>query len=226
MSMLEWADTGEKLYETGVEKVVLFPQMAGGVYGAGVAWSGVTNVSEKPTGAEATAIYADNGKYLNLISNEDLEGSIEAYMYPNEWKECDGSAEIAPGVYISQQSRKGFGLCFRSKIGNDTDGVDHGYKLHIIYGANAAPTEMAYNTINESVEPSAMSWEFKTTPVNVDGCKPTARIVIESTKADSAKLKDLESILYGSDDKESRLPLPDEIASLMATTTGGDGAEG
>lgn len=217
MSKIVWDKTGERFYETGVKYGVLYIP-TDGVYSKGVAWNGLTAVTESPSGAEATPLYADDTKYLNLMSNEEFGATIEAYTYPDEFAECDGSASIATGVMIGQQSRKTFGLCYRTTLGNDTDGNDHGYKLHLIYGALAAPSEKGYSTINDSPEAITFSWEVTTTPVSVTGFKPTASITIDSTKADPAKLTALEKILYGSDDApatEPRLPLPDEIATLM-----------
>ena len=217
MSKLVWDNTGERLYETGVSKGVLYIP-TGGVYNKGVAWNGLTAVTESPSGAEATPLYADDIKYLNLMSNEEFGCTIEAYTYPDEFAECDGSASLVDGVYIGQQARKTFGLCYRTTIGNDTNGNDYGYKLHIIYGALAAPSEKAYATINDSPEAITFSWEVTTTPVNVTGAKPTASITIDSTKADPTKLAALEDILYGKDGEpgnEPRLPLPDEIKTLM-----------
>ena len=217
MSKLVWDETGKRFYETGVRKAVLYPQGSNGEYPNGYAWSGVTNITEKPTGAEATALYADDIKYLNLISNEDLEASIEAYMYPDEFTECDGSAELVPGVTVSQQKRKSFGLAYQTALGNDTEGYDHGYKIHLIYGCVAAPSEKAHATVNDSPEAMTMSWEIKTTPVSVDGLNPTADLTIDSTKVDSTKLKKLEDILYGTNEVEPRLPLPNEIKTILAT---------
>lgn len=223
MSKLVWDKTGERLYETGVKQCVLYLP-TNGVYNKGVAWNGITAVNENPSGAEATALYADDSKYLNLYSVEEFGATVEAYTYPDEFAECDGSAEIAKGVMVGQQTRKTFGLCYRTTIGNDVDGNDHGYKLHIIYGAMASPSEKAYSTINDSPEAMTFSWELTTTPVTVSGKKPTASIVIDSTKCDAEKLAALEAILYGkdatseqaNDGAEPRLPLPDEIATLMA----------
>ena len=215
MSKLIWDNVGERYYETGVDRGVLYPTKEGGVYDKGVAWNGLTSVSEKPTGAEATAIYADNIKYLNLVSAEEFDASVEAYMYPDEFGACDGSAEIAKGVSIGQQKRKAFGLCYRTVLGNDTESNDYGYKIHIIYGALAAPSEKAYATINDSPEAITFSWELKTTPVNVTGYKPTACVTIDSTKVDEEKLTALEAILYGTESEEARLPLPDEIVELI-----------
>lgn len=218
MAKLVWDKTGERLYETGVKNGVLYIPTAG-VYNKGVAWNGLTAVTESPSGAEATPLYADDIKYLNLMSTEEFGATIEAYTYPDEFAACDGSAELVDGVTIGQQKRSIFGLCYKTTIGNDIDGNDHGYKLHIIYGALASPSEKAYATINDSPEAITFSWEITTTPVNVTGQKPTASLVIDSTKADSTKLAALEAILYGSDgsgvDKDPRLPLPDEIKTLM-----------
>ena len=212
---LEWDKTGERLYETGVSKCVLYVQGEGGTYPQGVAWNGITAVTESPSGAEASPIYADDIKYLNLLSTEEFGATIEAYTYPPEFEACDGTAEIATGVTIGQQKRKTFGLCYRTIVGNDTDSNEHGYKLHIIYGALAAPSEKAYATVNDSPEAITFSWEVSTTPVNVNGAKPTASLTIDSTKVDKAKLVKLEDILYGSTEA-ARLPLPDEIATIMA----------
>lgn len=222
MSKIVWDKTGERYYETGVKQGVLYIPTAG-VYSKGVAWNGLTAVTESPSGAEATALYADDIKYLNLMSAEEFGATIEAYTYPDEFAQCDGSASIAEGVTIGQQARKPFGLSYRTTLGNDSEGSDYGYKLHLIYGAMAAPSEKAYATINDSPEAITFSWEVTTTPVSVTGFKPTACITIDSTKADAAKLTALEKILYGSDDEpatEPRLPLPDEVAELMAGTQG------
>lgn len=218
MAKLVWDKSGERLYETGVKQGVLYVQDTAGTYPKGVAWNGLTAVTETPSGAEATALYADDIKYVNLVSAEELGGTIEAYMYPDEFAECDGSVALTPGMYIGQQDRKTFGLCYRTTLGNDTDSNNHGYKLHIIYGALAAPSEKAYATINDSPEAITFSWEFKTTPVNVTGHKPTASIVIDSTKVDAEKLAALEKILYGDDAGDGpRLPLPDEVLSTLQT---------
>ena len=219
MSKIVWDQTGERLYETGVKRGVLYVQDSGGTYPKGVAWNGLTAVTESPSGAEATPLYADDIKYLNLISTEELDGTIEAYTYPDEFAECDGSASIATGVYIGQQSRKTFGMCYTTTVGNDVDSNAHGYKLHLIYGALASPSEKAYSTINDSPEAITFSWEFSTTPVNVTGFKPTANIVIDSTKATPEKMAALEKILYGYTDVEPRMPLPNEVAQVM--TAGG-----
>ena len=216
MSRLVWDKTGDRLYETGVKQCVLYPQVSG-AYPKGVARNGITSVTESPSGAEPSPLYADDIKYLNLMSTEEFGASIEAYMYPEEFEACDGSAEIAPGVSIGQQKRQSFGLCYRTIIGNDTESNGHGYKLHIIYGALAAPSEKAYATVNDSPEAITFSWELSTTPVNVTGGNPTASLTIDSTKVNAEKLKALEDILYGSETESTgpRLPLPDEIATLM-----------
>lgn len=219
MSKIVWDQTGERLYETGVKQGVLYIP-ASGVYSKGVAWNGLTAVTESPSGAEATALYADDIKYLNLMSNEEFGCTIEAYTYPDEFAACDGSASLAKGVNIGQQPRKIFGLCYRTTLGNDTDGNDYGYKLHMVYGCLAAPSEKAFSTINDSPEALTFSWEVSTTPVNVAGHKPTAHLEIDSTKADPVKLAALEEILYGGAETEARLPLPDEIATLMAEAAG------
>ena len=219
MSKIVWDQTGERLYETGVKQGVLYIP-ASGVYSKGVAWNGLTAVTESPSGAEATALYADDIKYLNLMSNEEFGCTIEAYTYPDEFAVCDGSASLAKGVNIGQQPRKTFGVCYRTTLGNDTDGNGYGYKLHMVYGCLAAPSEKAFSTINDSPEAITFSWEVSTTPVNVAGHKPTAHLEIDSTKADPVKLAALEKILYGDTDAEARLPLPDEIVTLMAEADG------
>ena len=262
MSKLKWDETGSRYYETGVKQGTLYLQGAGGVYNKGVAWNGLTAVTESPEGAEATPLYADDIKYLNLMSNEEFKATIEAYTYPEEFEECDGSASIATGVSVGQQVRKTFGLAYKTTIGNDVDGNDYAYKLHLIYGALAAPSEKAYATINDSPEAITFSWEVSTTPVNVSGLKPTASVTINSAKANADKLKALEDILFGKDNAlitsepsdwstnyknyftksedgtfvavtgdlapefasnkyydggvEPRLPLPDEVAKIMA----------
>lgn len=222
MAKLVWDKPSERFYETGVKNGVLYVQGTGGTYPKGVAWNGLTAVTESPSGAEPTPLYADDIKYLNLLSTEEFGATIEAYTYPDEFAECDGSKSLAAGVYIGQQARKAFGMCYKTTLGNDTEGNDHGYKLHIIYGALAAPSEKAYETINDSPEAITFSWEISTTPVNVKGSKPTATIVIDSTKANPEKLAALEVILFGADapngegtGTDPRLPLPDEIATLM-----------
>ena len=219
MSKLIWDKTGERLYETGVSKGVLYPQTAG-TYPLGVAWNGLTAVTESPSGAEATPLYADNIKYLNLVSAEEFGATIEAYMYPDEFAACNGESELAAGVSIGQQTRSPFGLSYQTKIGNDVDN-EAGYKIHIIYGALAAPSEKAYATVNDSPEAITFSWEVTTTPVEVTGLKPTASLVIDSTKVDGAKLAELEKILYGDAETEARLPLPDEIADIFKDSAQG-----
>ena len=224
---LVWDKTGEHYYETGVKNGVLYPMSASGTYPKGVAWNGLTAITESPSGAEATALYADDIKYLNLMSNEEFGATVEAYTYPDEFAECDGSASLTEGVYIGQQARKTFGLCYRTTLGNDSKGNDYGYKLHIIYGAMASPSEKAYSTINDSPDAITFSWELSTTPVAVANFKPTASLTIDSTKVDPEKLATLEEILYGKDGTgednsvgavDPRLPLPDEIANLMKTS--------
>lgn len=223
---LEWDKAGEHLYETGIDRGVLYPQANNGTYPEGVAWNGLTKVSEKPTGAEATKLWADNIKYLNLYSAEEFEATIEAYTYPDEFAVLDGSAEIATGVMIGQQNRKSFGLCYRTVQGNDIAGNDYGYKLHLIYGAQVSPSEKSYETINDSPSAITFSWEMKTTPVSVTGFKPTACVTIDSTKVESANLAALEQILYGTPASggtaavEPRMPLPDEIAEIFGASLG------
>ena len=221
MSRIKWDAVGERYYETGVKMGVLYPIQVGGLYNKGVAWNGLTAVTESPSGAEATALYADDIKYLNLMSNEEFGATIEAYTYPEEFAECDGSSALSAGVMIGQQKRKTFGLCYRTAIGNDVDGSDYGYKLHLIYGCLASPSEKAYATINDSPEAITFSWEVSTTPVSVTGFKPTSQLTIDSTKVKPEKLTALEDILYGKDGEsntatEPRLPLPDEVATLFS----------
>ena len=216
MPKLTWDNTGERIFETGVKQGVLYPIQSDGKYTKGVAWNGLTAVTESPSGAEATALYADDIKHLNLLSNEEFGATIEAYTYPDEFAECDGSAELATGVMIGQQKRKTFGLCYRTTIGNDVEGNDYGYKLHLVYGCLAAPSEKGYSTINDNPDAITFSWEVSTTPVNVEGFKPTSQITIDSTKADPTKLAALEAVLYGGAETEAKLPLPDEVATLMS----------
>lgn len=218
MSKLIWDEDEKRTYETGVSKGVLYPIQDDGKYSLGVAWNGLTAVTESPSGAEATPMYADNIKYLNLISAEEFGATVEAYTYPQEFEACDGSAEIQPGVCIGQQDRKKFGMAYVSVLGNNDKGNNYGYKLHIIYGATAAPSEKAYNTINDSPEAITFSWELSTTPVSVANMKPTASVTIDSTKVNKEKLKTLEGILYGSESANPRLPLPDEIAEIFKET--------
>lgn len=211
---LVWDKSGERFYETGVKRGVLYiPE--NGVYSKGVAWNGLISVTESPSGAEPTPLYADDIKYLNLMSAEEFGATIEAYTYPDEFAACDGSAELAPGVMAGQQARKPFGLSYTTVLGNDTNGNANGYKIHLIYGAMANPSEKAYSSINDSPEAITFSWELTTTPVNVTGMKPTASIVIDSTKVDKKKLEAFEKILYGSETAAARLPLPDEVKTLL-----------
>lgn len=224
-SALSWDNTGDKLYETGVDHGVLYPMGQNG-YGTGVAWNGLTGVTETPSGAEATKLYADNIKYLEIRSAEEFGGTIEAYTYPDEWAECDGSAALLAGVYAGQQPRKVFGFCYRTILGNDVDLDSHGYKLHIVYGCTASPSERSYATVNDSPEAITFSWEFSSTPVNVAGHKPVSCITIDSTKVDPTKLKNLEDKLYGvSTDSTANpvvagsaayLPLPAEVISTLS----------
>ena len=214
MSKLVWDQTGERLYETGVDRVVLYPAVSG-AYPKGVAWNGVTGITKSPSGAEASPLYADNIKYLNLMSAEELGVTIEAYSSPEEFDACDGSASLAAGVTIGQQTRSTFGLAYRTLIGNDVEGTNHGYKIHLIYGGLASPSERAYATVNDSPEAMTLSWEVSTTPVEVPGFKPTASVEIDSTKCDATQLEALEAILYGSESDEARLPLPEELVTIF-----------
>lgn len=213
---LAWDKIGEHIYETGVDHGVLYPSL-GTSYGNGVAWNGLTAVNETPSGADANDSYADNIKYLSLRAAEDFGATIEAFTYPKEFEVCDGSAEIAPGVMIGQQSRRSFGFSYRTLMGNDVDGQDYGYKLHLVYGCTASPSERSYGTVNESPEPINFSWEVTTIPVDVPGFKPTAIITIDSTKCSAYALKKLEEILYGTDTTSARLPLPAEVITIMNT---------
>lgn len=216
MAKITWDETGKRYYETGVRMGVLYPQDASGAYPLGVPWNGLTAITESPSGAEATPLYADDIKYLNLMSAEEFGATIEAYTYPDEFAECDGTAELADGVFLGQQPRKAFGLAYRTVLGNDVKNNDYAYKLHLIYGALAAPSEKGYSSINDSPEAITFSWEVTTTPVAVEGFKPTACITIDSSKVDKTKLEALEDILYGSDSEEPRLPLPNELKTIMA----------
>jgi hypothetical protein len=224
MSKLAWDVTGEHIYETGVDRGVLYPQVDG-EYPKGIAWSGLTSVAENPSGAEDTALYADNIKYLNLKSAEELGATIECYSYPDEWMECDGSAEVIPGVNLGQQKRNTFGLSYRTKIGNDTKGDDYGYKIHLLYGCSASPSERTYQSVNDSPDAISFSYDVTTTPVTVDGYKATSSIVIDSTKIDATALAKIEAILYGTDatsgedateGTDARLPLPSELISILS----------
>lgn len=221
MAKLTWDATGEKLFEAGVDHGVLYPVGENGTYPKGVVWNGLITISESPEGGDENAFYADNIKYGVLRGTEDFGGSIEAYTYPDEWEACDGSATLVTGAVVSQQTRKAFGLSYRTLIGNDVDGLEHGYKLHLVYGATASPSEKSRETINDSPDASSMSWDFTTVPVNVTGFKPTSHIIVDSTKATATGLAALENALYGSDEgqgSEARLPLPDEVKTLLLTT--------
>lgn len=214
MPKLEWDKIGERLYETGIDHGVLYPY-ASGTPGTGVAWNGLTSVTESPSGAESNPQYADNIKYLNLRSVEEFGGTIEAFTYPDEWAECDGSKSPSKGVYFGQQTRKMFGLSYRTKLGNDTEGDDYGYILHLVYGATASPSERQYQTVNDSPEPTTLSWEFDTQAVAVEGYKPVAHIEINSKLVDATKLAAFEKKLYGDTDTEASLPLPAEVLTLF-----------
>ena len=216
MAKLVWNEAGKRLYETGVDRGVLYVYDGNGRYQKGVVWNGLVSVNESPSGAEATPLYAGNVKYVELMSNEEFGASIEAYTYPEEFEQCDGSAELADGITIGQQPRKSFGLCYRTKIGNDTAGDEHGYKIHLIYGAKAAPTEKSYTTINDSPEAITFSWEITTTPIEVAGYKPTATLTIDSTKVTPTALTAIETKLYGDTTGEATLPTPAEILTLIA----------
>ena len=220
MAVLKWDQTGEKLYETGVQKGVLYP-MDGAVYGKGVAWNGLTAVNETPSGAESTKLYADDIKYLDIRSAEEFGATIEAYSSPDEFDACDGTAELADGVNIGQQNRKGFGFCYRSTIGNDTEYNNYGYKLHIIYGLTAAPSERSYSSVNDSPETATLSWEVSSTPVNVAGFKPTSIVTINSKKINPEALKEIEDALYGAESVEPKILLPDEIKAICDKHIGG-----
>lgn len=220
MAVLTWDQTGEKLYETGAQKGVLYP-MDGAVYGKGVAWNGLTAVNETPSGAESTKLYADDIKYLDIRSAEEFGATIEAYSSPEEFDACDGTAELADGVNIGQQNRKGFGFCYRSTIGNDTEYNNYGYKLHIIYGLTASPSERSYSTVNDSPEAATLSWEVSSTPVNVAGFKPTSIVTINSKKIDPEALKEIEDALYGTASEEPKILLPDEIKAICDKHIGG-----
>lgn len=215
MAKLVWDETGKRFYETGVDKGVLYLQSTDGTYKNGEAWNGLTGVTESPSGAEETALYANNGKYLGLRSKEEFGGTITAYTTPDSWGACDGSATLAKGLHVGQQTRATFGLCYRTLIGNDVKKDDYGYKLHIVYGATASPSEREYGTVNDSPEAVEFSYEFSTTDVNISGAKAAAHMEIVSTECDPTKLKELEDILYGTDEDTARLPLPDEIITLL-----------
>jgi len=215
MSKLQWDQTGERFFETGVQQGVLFVRDATGAYPQGVPWNGLISVSDSPEGGEPEPIYADNIKYLNLMSNEELGLSIEAYTYPEEFGPCDGSVDATDGVKLGQQGRKTFGLAYKTLIGNDVDDVDHGYKLHLVYGCLASPSEKSYETVNESPEAMTFSWDVDTTPVPVTDHKPTSKIVIDSRTADVTKLAALEEAIFGAEASEANLPLPDAVITMM-----------
>lgn len=217
MSKITWDDTGDRLYETGVKNVVLYPMGSNGVYEEGVAWNGVTTITESPSGAEAESLYADDIKYLELRSREEFGATIEAYTYPDEFAACDGSAELFKGVKIGQQPRKTFGLCYKTTVGNDTEGEEHGYKIHLVYGCKAAPSEKAYATINDSPEAITFSWEVTTTPVEVAGHKPTAHVEFDSTVLTKNQMAAIEKLLYGGDEENDKatLPLPSAILTTL-----------
>lgn len=216
MAKLVWDQAGKRTYETGVDRGVLYPNVSG-AYPKGVAWSGLVSVTESPSGAEDNPLYADNMKYLNMKSAEEFGATIECYTYPDEWAACDGSADLADGVTIGQQARQNFGLCYRTRIGNDAVGDDYGYKLHLIYGCSASPSERAYQTVNDSPEAISFSFEIATTPVPVTGFRPVSSLTIDSTKVEKAALAALEDVLYGTTTDEARLPLPDEIKTILTT---------
>lgn len=225
---LVWDAVGDRIYETGDDHAVLYPQNTDGTYAAGVAWNGITAVTQSPSGAEATDLYADNIKYVSLRSAETFGGTIEAYTYPDEWADCDGSKEVAPGVFAGQQNRRPFGFSYRTLIGNDTELDQHGYKIHLIYNLTASPSEKGYATVNDSPEAITFSWEVSSTPVNIDGFKPTSIMTIDSTKVDAAKLKSLEDLLYGTENDDPSLPLPNEVVEMFKTSgdTGSTGETG
>lgn len=215
---LVWDAVGERLYETGVNKVALYPQDAKGTYPKGAAWNGVSAITESPSGAEPTKLYANNGKYLELMSAEEYGSTLEAFTYPDEFKPCNGEKELTDGVVVGQQDRQAFGLCYRTILGNDTEGAKHGYKLHLVYGCKAAPSEKAHNTVSDSPEAETLSWSISTTPIDVEGHEPTSTLEIDSTKVQEPdNLAKLEEILYGSASKEARLPLPDEVIKILTT---------
>lgn len=220
MTKLVWDDESSRIYETGTDRGVLYPKTVGGAYGTGVAWNGLTAVTESPSGAEETKLFADNIKYLSLYSAEEFGGTIEAYTYPDEWEECDGSKELAPGVHIGQQARKGFGLCYRTVIGNASEGESYGYKIHIVYNGMASPSEKSYSTINDSPEAITFSWQFSTTPTSFgENLKPSATLVIDSTKIAEDKLTAIEALLYGSTTEDPTLPTPARIIEIVGGTS-------
>lgn len=228
---LKWDEEGERFFETGVSKGAFYPIQGDGTYSKGYVWNGLSSVNENPSGADANPTYADNIKYLNLIGAEDFSGTIESYTEPEMFAECDGSKEIAPGVFAGQQNRKKFGFTYQTILGNDTAGNSYGYTLHLVYGANAAPSSKQYSTVNESPEPVALSWEFKTTPVAintvVDGktLKPTATLELRSDMVPAAKMKEIEDILYGTENIDPRLPLPDEVIQILSSNSSSSNVE-
>lgn len=224
-----WDKTSERLYRTGVDRVVLFPQTTGGAYGEGVGWNGVTKISESPDGGDTTTIYANNGVYLNLVAKENFKGSITAYTYPKEWEACDGSASVlssasgatpVKGLRVTGQTRTPFGLAYRTLIGNDTAGTEYGYELHLVYNATAGVSSLDYQTVNDSPEALELSWDFSTLPVDVPGAKPSAHLVVSSLTADASKLKALETKLYGTDSAAPKLPTPAEVIATLGGTGG------
>lgn len=220
MAKLVWDKVGERFYETGVDHGVLYKyDNETGTFKNGVAWNGLTTVNESPSGAEPTPLYADNIKYLNLMSTEEYAASIEAYTYPDEFEECDGSAEIIPGVKVGQQPRKLFGFSYRTLIGNDTENTEHGYKLHLVYNCLASPSERSHATVNDNPEAAQLSWDISTTPVEVEGFKPTATVEIDSTKFTAEQMAAIEAVLYGTTENEPRLPFPAEVAQILGGGT-------
>lgn len=218
MTRIVWDELGKHLFETGVDHAVLYPVGDAGAYPKGVAWNGITGVTQSPSGADVTKLWADNIKYVELRGAEEFGGTIEAYTYPDEFAECDGSATVVKGLRAGQQPRKAFGLAYRTLIGNDVDLDSHGYMIHLVYGASCSPSQRSYSTKNESPEAITFSWEFTTNPVNFSGFKPTSYLEIDSTAVDASKLKDLEDALYGTAENEARLPLPDEVAQILGFT--------
>lgn len=217
MARVKWDEVGKKLYRAGVDRGVLYPMDDKGTYPKGVPWNGLSKVSESPSGAESTPVYANNAKYLNLVSAEEFSYTINAYMYPDEFKACDGSKEIAPGIYINQQNRQHFGMTYRNAIGNDIKNMDYGYEIHLVYDSIAAPSSQDHETVNENVDAATMSWECSTTPVQVKDYKPASHFYIDSITCPQDVLKKIEDILYGTEESEPRLPLPDELMALGAT---------
>lgn len=216
MARVKWDETGKKLYRAGVDQGVLYPMDSEGKYPKGVPWNGLSKVTESPSGAESNAVYANNAKYLNLVSAEEFKYTIEAYMFPDEFAECDGSKEVAPGIFVTQQNRKHFGMTYRNAIGNDIENMEYGYEIHFVYDSIAAPSSKDHETVNENVDAATMSWECSTTPVQVQSCKPASHLYIDSTKTPKDVLTRIEDILYGTDKDEPRLPLPDELIALGA----------